>query len=159
MGWCKLPLMVSLMHDTSVAELSAGQFTFAKGSLDAALMHRGFKWNTLVHRSLSHELQRKREILANPSRMLGDLRDIGGRIDGRDLHWVDARQVFTRSVSVSEGTIRLIVDLNASAPVSVRLALIDDSDQSNRGVLETWFTLEAGVSSLTLEIANFTVIQ
>lgn len=159
LGWLPLGINVCLFNDTGGAELSSGQFTLARSDCDGDVIARAFEWNKLVHRRQFKEIERSKARMTNPVPFAAPGLISSSIIGDGSMGWCDYEHAFARAVSVEGCTVEIVVDLMGHGSRPLRMALIDDSDEANRGVVEFWTEFQPGVSSVQVPIELFRILQ
>ena len=162
-GWSSVPLNINLSNDVSPApnegELAAGQFTLRKSAADLGVIARAFESNKLAHRRLLKGLERSKRKMSDPRPVLPVIARFSDFIGSESADWADLERSFDPPISVDECVVEIVVELSADAPVPLRIALIDDSDAEDRGVLEFWAEFPPGLSSIPIPIEHFRRLQ
>ena len=155
-GWSPLNLHVHFYNDTGVGELTSGQMCFAK--LPDRQAEKAAAWNLEVHRRLFLDLEAAKARQAVPVSVPVHLQDVRERIGGDNLPWSDFKEFFVSPIDFKEGSISLLLDSEASDPMAMRVALIDDTGPT-RGVFERWLEVAPGTSIIRLNANEFSPIE
>jgi SAM-dependent methyltransferase len=160
-GWRKLDALVLFAHDTDNAELSSGQMMLCKSADQPLVTQRTFRWNQLVHRNLLTSSNAKRRRRFRPTAAQGELSPDTATVLP-SLEWDDIGATFDAPISMQGGHIILLAEVFGEIPPrevrALRVALIEDKG-SERGVLERWVELSRGVSTVELDVDDFTAIE
>jgi len=100
-------------------------------------------------------LERSKRKMSDPRPVLPVIARFSDFIGSESADWADLERSFDPPISVDECVVEIVVELSADAPVPLRIALIDDSDAEDRGVLEFWAEFPPGLSSIPDPIEHF----
>jgi hypothetical protein len=156
-GWHSLGMEILFEHDAGMAELSSGQYALSNRPRSDTVI-RAREWNRRVHRKmfldLADQLSRSvRSVPVSPS-----FEHVSTMISQSESKWRDVECVFDPPVSFSGAIIHIVGEFKAASPSSMRVALVDETDPQERGVLECYIEAQPGLWSLQLDPKDFRIL-
>ncbi|MFL5240439.1 MAG: class I SAM-dependent methyltransferase [Rhizomicrobium sp.] len=156
-GWNPVPMGVHFLNDAGPAELSSGQYVLSRRASNSDVINRSLDWNRRIHRDLFLDRAARVYRAARPVTVSPSLVGLGTTVSQTERYWSDVERLFQPAVSLADATIHMTVEYIAESPDWMRIALIDDSDPQERGVMECLIEAKPGVWSLQVDVADFRV--
>jgi SAM-dependent methyltransferase len=158
-GWHHVPMNVCLFNDTGGGELSSGQYILRRSANDRRVAHRAFEWNLSVCRRQFKEIEKSKRQMTSPT-VLGPVGSLlSDAVGDQNAPWSDYAKEFSPPIAVEGGTVELAIDLNSPGTRPLRIALVDDSNADERGVLEFWTEFPPGLSAIHVPVDQFRILQ
>jgi SAM-dependent methyltransferase len=157
-GWEALGMDVHFINDAGLAELSSGQFSLSK-SRNRGVTDRAGEWNRRVHRKMFLDRAAQVSRSVQPIAVSSSIRNLGMTIAQTERRWRDIECKFDPPISFAGAVIHIIAEVQADSPTPVRVALVDETDPHQPGVIEMYIQAIPGVWSVQVDTGNFVVLS